>query len=218
MEYKIIRSKRRTISLVIDDKANLIVRAPIRISDVYITKLVMKKQGWILKKQREILKREKIKKKEFINGEKFLYLGNNYELKRGEYKEISLDKYLLLPNKYIKKEFKKLTQWYQQEALEIFFERVKVYTKMTGWKCNQLQLSNAKRQWGVCDNKNRIKLNWRLIMAPLEIIDYVIIHELAHTVEHNHSKKFWEKVAVIIPDYKIKRQWLKDNSKYLNIE
>ena len=55
-------------------------------------------------------------------------------------------------------------------------------------------------------------------MAPLEIIDYVIIHELAHTVEHNHSKKFWEKVAVIIPDYKIKRQWLKDNSKYLNIE
>jgi predicted metal-dependent hydrolase len=123
-----------------------------------------------------------------------------------------------LPNKYTKKELKMLTQWYQKEALEIFFDRIRVYSEITGWKCNKLQLSNAKKQWGVCDNNNNIKLNWRLIMAPLTIIDYVVIHELAHTVEPNHSKRFWEKVAGIMPDYKIKRQWLKDNSKYLNIE
>ena len=217
MEYKTIRSKRKTIALVIDDKASLIVRAPLRATDSYISELVLKKSNWIFKKQNEILKKGKVKEKEFVDGEEFWYLGNKYILKIGEYKNIELDKYLLFPKKYLPKAKIAMIAWYRIETLGVLKERLDLYSKITGWKFESLTLSNAKRQWGVCDNRHRIKLNWRLIMAPLDIIDYVVIHELAHTIQPNHSKKFWIEVEKIMPNYILKRKWLKENSKYLNI-
>ncbi len=173
--------------------------------------------NWILKKQNEVLKKGKFKEKEFVDGEEFLYLGSKYILKIIGCSKIELDKYLFFPKKYLKKAKVEITKWYKKEALNVFEERMKIYSKMTGWKYTSLTLSNAKRQWGVCDNRRRIKLNWRLIMSPLEIIDYVVVHELAHIIQPNHSRKFWLNVESVIPNYKLKRKWLKDNSKYLNI-
>ncbi len=99
----------------------------------------------------------------------------------------------------------------QKEARAVIFDRVQYYAEKYGFKFSKLRLSSAKTRWGSCSGNNTISINWNLVFAPLDIMDYVIIHELCHTKHHNHSQKFWDEVAKYIPDYKEKREWLKNN-------
>lgn len=112
------------------------------------------------------------------------------------------------------------SQWYKEkkkEARELFVQRIAHYEQITGLKVNRLRLSSAKTRWGSCSMAGNISLVWRLVMAPIEIVDYVIVHEIIHIRHPNHSKAFWDDVARIIPDYKKHRKWLKDNGYALSI-
>lgn len=108
--------------------------------------------------------------------------------------------------------------FYKQKAFELISERVKLHSKLNNFHFKQLKLSSAEKRWGSCSFENSIRINWRLIMAPINIIDYVIIHELSHTIHKNHSQSFWSHINFIVPDYKISIKWLKDNGYKLKLD
>ena len=103
----------------------------------------------------------------------------------------------------------------KKQARELFTKRLNAYAVAHNIEFRSLKLSSARTRWGSCSMKKNINLNWRLINAPQEILDYVIVHELSHTIHHNHSKYFWTHVASMMPDYATHRKWLKDHGRML---
>ena len=105
---------------------------------------------------------------------------------------------------------------YKKKAGEIIPKRISAWSGITGWQPKKVRLSNAKSRWGSCNAKGTVAINWRLVFFSIEIVDYVVVHELAHLVERNHSKRFWEQVKRHIPDYKGRKKWLKENGHFSN--
>lgn len=220
-DYQIYFKKRKSISITIDKDASVIVSAPRYIPKKYIDNFIKSKSSWIEKNLQKIKEHKKIIKKGFYNGEEFQYLGNKIKLTLSDkyFKGIKFDG----GNFYISKSNidngnRLFHEFYFNKANEILKERTIFYAKKYNFNINNLRISNANTRWGSCNIKKDISLNWKLVMADIKIIDYVIIHELAHTVEHNHSKNFWKIVEDIIPDYKEKRIWLRKNGDLLDIK
>lgn len=220
INYKIIRSARSTISLEISQEGALIVRAPHRANENYIKRLLQEKSNWINKRTAQALQRKNaFRHKEFINGESFLYLGASYCLRITNETDLSLNEKgeFLLPRIIIPLARPFILKWYRLSAKRIITERTNIYTKQLNLKYGKIKISGANTRWGSCSGKNNLNFTWRLVMAPLEIIDYVVVHEIIHIIEKNHSKDFWDKVASVLPDFYKKRKWLRDNGHLLNI-
>jgi predicted metal-dependent hydrolase len=220
---KIIRSKRKTIALTVMADATLIVRAPMRTPLYYIHDLVAKKLPWI-KKRKALANRlnDTYKKKEFVDGEGFLYLGDTYKLKLSDHKQIELNDHLMFPREFLSctdlpRANEKMIEWYKAQALKEISARVARLSRVTGWEYKSVKISNAKKRWGSCGPSGTLNFSWRLIMAPPEIVDYLVVHELAHLKHRNHSARFWNTVKAILPDYKERDRWLKDNGRSLNL-
>lgn len=150
---------------------------------------------------------------------KFLYLGRSFDLSisNNSQKPIHLtDKFYIAPpllpkiNLYLK-------SWYKQQARTIIQKRVELYATKAKLSYNTISISDAQTNWGSCSSQKNLRFNWRLIMAPTEVIDYVISHELAHLEHLNHSPAFWEKVRKIFPIYRQYRTWLKHHGSTLKI-
>jgi len=217
---KVIRSKRKTISLQVSDDATLIVRAPFEVSEKIVNRVILKHSNWIKKKKKEMQLRDiKFSKKEFVNGEGFLYLGNYYRLRLTENQEIPLNfkNGFFLSKEYLAHAGEIFIDWYRERAYEKISERVKWYAQKRGFKYNKINITNAQKRWGSCSCLNNLNFSWRLIMAPLPVVDYVVIHELVHLVEKNHSKAFWNKVKMLMTDYKKHQHWLKKNGYLLRL-
>lgn len=212
---KIVRSKRKTISLEIDDEARLIIRAPKSVSKSYIDKVVENKRSWIEKKQKQVklYNIERINNSEFKNGKICLFLGKEYTLCiTSQVQSISLSgDTLYFPEKYIDDGEQRIVSWYKKESREILSKRLESHANNLDLSYNNLGISSAKKRWGSCNSNGNINFSYRLIMAPIDVIDYVIVHELMHLKVLNHSKKFWDEVANAMPDYKKRLKWLKDN-------
>lgn len=210
---KIIRTKRRkTIALQITDDATLIVRAPFDVSDEIIMGVILKHKDWIEKKKKDIEERDpKFLPKEFVNGEGFLYLGRYYKLKIVENQKEPL---IFRNGFYMSKDFLPMAkyvfiEWYKNKAAEKICERVRLYAKKRNFKYNKVNITDAKKRWASCSPNRNLNFSWRLIMAPLRVIDYVVVHELVHLEEKNHTREFWNKVKLLMPDYEKHRDWLK---------
>ena len=217
---KVIRSKRKTISLQVSDNATLIVRAPFKVSDEIINRVILKHSNWIEKKKKEIQARDlKFAKKEFVNGEGILYLGDYYRLRLVEKQEIPLDfeNGFYLSKDYLVGAKGIFIDWYKERAYEKISERVRWYAQKRGFKYNRINITNAPKRWGSCSCRNNLNFSWRLIMAPLTVVDYVIVHELVHLDEKNHSTAFWNKVKMLMTDYKKHQEWLKKNGHLLRL-
>ena len=212
---RIIRSGRKTYGMEINKKGELIVRVPNRASDKAIHKMLDKKKKWILSKQELVRKRcEQKRPREFAEGEEFLYLGNNYKLYVLDRNRTHIhfkDNCFVLSRDAIERAESIFTRWYRQQAHKIFLERTKHYSSAAGIRYNRISIKDTRTRWGSCSGRDNLNFNWHLVMAPLNIIDYVVVHELSHIEEKNHSKKFWDKVISIMPDYKNHRNWLKEN-------
>ena len=220
-EYKITRRpRRRTLSVVISRDNRIVVRANQSFPEGEIAKFVESKRAWISKtlKFNDAYRRSYTPKK-FINGEKFLYLGKEFflRLEKGKNKKselnegtvlIMLPDFIKTPNDYIQG---KLVQWYKSQSHKILNKRVILYAQMLNVKLKNLKIRTLKRAWANCSRLGVLTFSWRLIMAPLHIIDYVIVHELAHRIHHNHSVRFWKQVEKIIPEYKVCKKWLRAN-------
>jgi len=143
-----------------------------------------------------------------------------YKLKVGNYKNIHIDPPtdgLNFPNFLIFRAKKELDSWYIKQAKEIITKRVEHYSKIMQTSYKNISFSDTKSKWGSCGPDNALQFNWRLIMAPPLVTDYVIVHELAHTIEKNHSRDFWKKVELYKPAYRQYRKWLETNSHRLVI-
>jgi predicted metal-dependent hydrolase len=152
-----------------------------------------------------------VQPKQYQPGENFLYLGREYalELVQDQQKKLVLDNHFLLAVSVQDNAEFVFQNWYRQQASLIISERVKLFADKYAFHYDRIRNSSARTRWGSCNTKGTLNFSWRLIMTPLNIVDYVIIHELAHTVHHNHSKRFWGLVEKILPDYKERRKLLK---------
>ena len=217
---KIIRSKRRTIVLQVCPDATLLIRAPFRVSDTYINRFVESKRNWIARKQEFVQQQVRsAQDKEFVPGEEFLYLGQAYKLYVEPIQRAPLvfNKAFHLAQKRQGRAEQEFIKWYRQQARTIITGRVNLCSTQAGLRYQRIKISGARRRWGSCSRSNNLNFSWRLVMAPLEVIDYVVAHEVAHLEHKNHSRRFWDKVAGLDPDYKQRRKWLKENGHRLKL-
>jgi len=217
--HEIIRADRKTIALQITEEGKLIVKAPLDVSDEVIMRFLQKSRDWIERKLKEVLSRPRAGKKEFVDGESFLYLGRPYKLHIVENQEepLKFENGFFLSKKFLPYAREVFISWYKEAALEKISQRVEFYAKMAGLKYGRIRITDAQKRWGSCSVDNNLNFSWRLIMAPLSAIDYVVVHELAHIEEKNHSKRFWRKVKSLMPDYEKYHQWFKENGHLLKL-
>ncbi len=217
---QVIRSRRKTVSLIIQSDGKLSVRAPLRMSEAHILEFVQNHADWIRKHQSKIIAHLPSPTKQFVDGEIFLFLGNECPLTIVSRREppilFSGNKFQLaksqLPNAR-----NVFTVWFKTQAKRLISQRVTLLSKQNKFYFKKIRITSARTRWGSCSSIGTLSFTWKLIMAPPEIIDYVVTHELVHTEIKNHSKKFWGKLGEILPGYKEHVRWLKQNGKYLNL-
>lgn len=208
----IIRTNRRSLSLTISKDGALIVRAPKRLSMEYIYSFIKQKEKWILNKQRAIQNSHLINNN-FYNGSEYLFCGKVYtKIEINKLKDIELsDDNIFFPAGLDDYKTAMLAiKWYSKVTKEILKTRVEYFADLMQVNYTLIKIDNSKLRWGSCDQKGVIKFNLRLAMLPHKVIDYIIIHELSHLLEFNHSKEFYKIIESIMPDYKKYRAQLKE--------
>lgn len=212
MPSTIIRTNRRSLSLTIAKDGCLIVRAPKKLSMEYIYSFIKQKEKWILNKQRAI-QNTRITNCNLINGTEFLCFGKSYtKIEVDKLKEIEIAEGNIFVPKNVEdyKKYLMLFKWYSKLTKEIVNNRINYFSDLMQVNYSMVKIDNSKKRWGSCDSRGIISLNLRLSMLPHKIIDYIIIHELSHLLEFNHSKNFYKIIESIMPDYKKFREQLKD--------
>lgn len=214
---KIIRSNRKTLSISIDAFGALIVRAPRRYTERQISAFLQEKEGWILKKQAERKGAGIHLPPENLDGYSLLLLGRAYKIVLTSADKITFgaDKEtLFVPKKDAKK---RLVAWLKENAKRIFTEAVERKAKEMGVSYASVSVSTAKSRWGSCSRDDKLCFSFRLLYAPKDVVEYVVVHELAHTRQKNHSPLFWAEVKKYVPDWKQKRAWLKTHGALMEI-
>jgi len=219
---RIIRSRRRTLSIEIDSRGQVIVRAPKRAPIYWIHRIVREKAAWIQSKQSEIRNRLQSKIRPcFQPGETFLFQGKPYPLALDSAATESLSLrggYFLLHPSCIADAGACFEGWYKKTAEAEIIQLVNRYATLSGETPERVKLSHAKKRWGSCTPKRTVLFNWRLIMAPTAVLEYVVAHEIAHLIIPDHSPRFWQKVGSLFPDFIAQRRWLRDNGSQLDWE
>lgn len=181
MNVKIIRSNRKTLAIQINPDLSVTVRAPMYAPQSDIERILREKEGWIQKHIEKIREQEAKKKETQGESVEREYLTNE--------------------------EIKKLAD----KALQHIPKRVSYFAKQIGVTYGKIIIRNQKTRWGSCSSKGNLNFNCLLMLTPPEVIDYVVVHELCHRKEMNHSRAFWAEVEKVIPDYKEQVKWLKEN-------
>jgi predicted metal-dependent hydrolase len=219
------RTKRRRSIVFSVDGNGLVVHSPWKVSDARIERSISESADWIIKKLDEWSGHQP-RVQRWAHGEQLAYLGRNLSI------EIVADA-VLVPALLADEWRLRITvadtasetrireaaiAWYRRHAARNFEERITHYCSLMHLRAPRMFLSNARTQWGSCNAKAQLRLNWRLIQAPQEIVDYVVVHELAHMTEMNHSKRFWKIVERHFPEHLHARKHLNDRGHwYLEI-
>lgn len=218
---RIIRSRRRTLAVQVAPDGSVTVRAPVRVSDKAIRSFVEGHAEWIARKQQRA--REKMEAwppRRFAEGESFLYLGSPYPLHIDGAAGTPLafdNQRFVLSAAHAGKGRETFERWYRGQAAGIIGEAAEHYAKRSGIEYDRVRITGALRRWGSCSAAGSLCFTWRLAMAPLEAVDYVVAHELAHIRHRNHSRAFWAEVERMLPDYRVRRRWLRDNEHMLTL-
>jgi len=214
-------SRRKTMALSIKD-AEVTVRIPARLPMKHAEDFVFSKRRWI---SQQLARQQPAPAHEYRNGESFLYLGNSYTLlvqNATEKNQVKLlDSQLLLSTKALdpspEAKARQLMRWYKEQAESYLQERCQQLVTSTRLTPRSVTVKSYKARWGSCRISGDIQLNWKLIMAPATVIDYVIVHELCHLKQHNHSPAFWQLVKTLCPDFQTQRLWLKQHGSQLTL-
>lgn len=219
IEFDVKYSNRKTIEIGVEAPDIVKVVAPIGLSDEVLLKNVQKKANWIITKLFEIREIEYIRaKKEYVNGEAFLYLGRNYSLQliideslKKPITKLYQGKFIIeTPTKDQNALKESMEEWYRDKTLEKVDEKISYYQKYFEVKPRLIKVKEQKKRWASCSSNRDLLFNWRCSMAPSWVLDYIVVHEMCHMIYMNHSKEFWLLVERIMPDYKKKREWLKN--------
>ena len=217
ISFELIYKKRTTIGIYIDFYGNVEVQAPKGTSEESVLQLLEGKWDLIQQRTKEMKDRtvghmEKV----YDHGESFLYLGNTYPILISQDTDIKKDHVVLEENKlhvYVKQQEDErikqaLKRFYYRQCKALVEKRVQFYQSNFRVKPRSIRISDSKSNWGTCDSMRQLTFNWRLAMAPLKVIDYVVVHEMCHMVHMNHDRSFWRLVGKIIPDYEQRENWL----------
>ncbi len=223
IKYSVERRNRKTLAIEVHPDNTVWVIAPIDANDEEIQSRVEKKAPWIAKQQRFFNGRpDKVTQPEWVSGENIFYLGRQYRLKihEGEPDVKLAGKYLnvTVKDKEDKKKIADLVNtWYLQHARRKFEERMALLhpiLERENLKMNSLMIRKLDKRWGSCTAKGNIVVNADLIKAPINCIDYVLIHELCHLKHHDHSNKFWTLLNKYCPDWTVLKNKLENQSWY----
>ena len=221
LTYTIQRSKnRRRLTISVERDRSVVVRAPSATTDEAIGRLVDAKRRWIFEKIGNPQKYRELPHppgKELVNGESALYLGRLYriELIAGGIDGVEFNQRFLVPAAKESERKLKLREWYVARANEKILQRVSYFAKSLGVAYRRARIVDSRYRWGSCTVKDSVQFNWRLIKAPAFVIDYVIVHELAHLIEGNHSARFWSVVRAQVPKVDEARLWLREHGQVL---
>jgi predicted metal-dependent hydrolase len=221
IDYSIIYSKRKTISIIVERDRSVIVRAPLNTNPELIDKEIQKRKRLLQSKIQHNQKYPYEKQnKEFVSGESLLYLGKNYKLyvTDEQFDGIQFDSKFFISRENQKDTNKLFKEWYIKSATDIIVPKAISIANQIGVQYNSINILDLKYTWGSCTPKDNIHFNWRLIKAPITVIEYIIVHELTHLLESNHTPEFWNRVAAQLPSYDNAKIWLKENGNILEEE
>jgi predicted metal-dependent hydrolase len=217
----VVRSKRRTLAIEISSTGKCIIRAPHRLSMRKIEQMIAEKEAWIQEKKTQLQKSAPhTRAKRYTHGEQFWFLGEQYSLliDYSQNKSLKLsESALVLGAGHLTNPQAAFISWYKKQARTILEHKTRELAAKHHLTLKEIKITSAQKRWGSCSAQRNINYTWRLVMAPDEIIDYVVAHELAHTVHMNHGKNFWELVEAMYKDYKKARMWLKKNAWLLDV-
>lgn len=224
LNYQIVRSARRKkLTITVERDRSIIVHAPEDTSEEAIRRVVDSKRQWLFDKVNHPQKyqdRPHPPGKEVVNGESVPYLGREYRVEIGDTASggVEFFRRFLIPAAQQAKRREVLKEWYINRAVETLLPRVKRYASELGVKFGEAKIVDNRYRWGSCTVKDNVNFNWRLIKAPMFVIDYVIVHELAHLMEANHTPRFWNIVRAKAPYTEKAKVWLKEHGQILEEE
>lgn len=223
LEYKIKRSGRsKTVSIAVIPEEGLVVTAPTRATRQRLDDLVRRKGAWVIQR----LKRQSdlpppLPVREFVSGETYKYLGRQYRLKvetrskgglvrlHGAYLTITLDKGQ--PERLRTSQAGlALVGWYRARATDYLPRRASQWASKLGLEDPKIVISEPAKRWGSASKNGTLRINWRIIQAPVTLVDYVLVHELTHLIHEDHGREFWATVGRVMPDYEERKKRLRD--------
>lgn len=213
LKYSVIRSNRKTIWITIDRDNSVLIKAPKEATDKYVENFFNSKKLWVYTKLEEKKYINLYKwKKEIVNWEWIYYLWRLYKLKienNMNWKVAFHSGKISINENYINIWRQILKEWYKCKFYEKVIPRIQHLSKKHWIKYKKVFIRDLKYRWGSCSPQNNLTFTWKIVMAPVSVIDYIICHELAHIKEKNHSKKYWNVVGNMVPDYERHIDWLK---------
>ena len=220
ISYSLNRSNRKTMSIYVEPEGTITVRAPEETPIKKINSVIELKSYWIYKALAEVkeLNSSKIHRK-YVDGEGFMYLGKSYRLKKvtDNNKSLSLNQgYFLLNDKKTKDVKKAFVDFYKKKAKEFIPKKVDYFAKKLGVEPKSIKVMDLKKRWA-SKSKKGLNFHWKIMLAPITVIDYVIVHELSHFKHQNHSDAFWELIESVMPDYLGRKNWLRINGAGLDV-
>lgn len=175
--YTVIKSRRKTCSISLDENGALLFRVPLRTSERQIREIAEEKSRWIITHYKKACEKKDSR----------------------PHSDLSAAQRAALEARY------------KEAARSYIPKRAAYYQTLTGGTYHRITIRDQKTRWGSCSSKGTLSFNWRLMLAPPAILDYVVVHELCHLTHMNHSPDFWRAVETVCPDYRSARKWLKDH-------
>jgi len=217
---RVLRSRRKTLAIEIRPDGQVWVRAPLHVPQAYIDQFLAAKADWIQRKLQLVQQRRQPGPEESgVEAQGVYYLGELFPLQPapGARSAQIHGKTIRVPPGNPLEMKTHFAHFYRREAQKMFPMLVSLLAARHGFSPSKVRISSARTRWGSCSSKGTVSLTWRLVMLPMPLIEYVILHELTHLKHHNHNDQFWSALQAILPDYALRRKQLRAFEKQLNI-
>ena len=222
LEYQIKYSKvRKTANITVERDRRVVVTVPEKTSIEKIKNLIEIKKHWINEKINHTQKYPiQVQQKEFVSGEAIMYLGTNYQLEvvNEAIEGVKFEQRFKISKANQPNANALFKQWYLHQALKLIEPLATHFAKNLGVVYNKFKTSEMKYRWGSCTPANNIIFNWRIIKAPMFVLEYLVAHELVHLRENNHTPLFWNILSIQVPNYLKAKKWLKENGHLLEVD
>ena len=215
IDIAIQKSERKTVSIFIERDGSVSARVPKKLNDEEIKEILKAKEYQIFKNlaEWEQLNANAVER-EYVNGQSFLYAGRNYRLKLVDenFGELRFVKNTFLLSKQQKHKAKELfVQFYKDKLTTKIHPIIERYKNQLGVSPNQIKIMELQNRWASCTSNGHVNFHWKCAMAPIDVLHYIVVHELSHLIHNNHTQAFWNEVDKILPNYQEQVNWLKIN-------
>jgi predicted metal-dependent hydrolase len=215
IDISINRSQRKTVSIFIERDGSVSARVPENLEDNEIASIILAKEYLIHKNLAEHQQlNERFVIREYVNGQSFLYLGRNYKLRLVEEQigELKFSKGVFLLDKSEREKAKEyFINFYKNKLKDKLPSIIKKYQNQLGVESQELKVMELQHRWASCSANGNLNFHWKCAMAPIQVLHYIVVHELVHLLHKNHTSEFWNEIDKILPNYQNEVSWLKLN-------